>query len=93
MVEMDDTHTTDAALWQQRLRAPLVAWAMTAAQRPDRGLVIAQRDGALRLCRWAVARGAVAPLDLPAHVLFGLLAPDGRYIYFLADEKGSEVGH
>jgi dipeptidyl aminopeptidase/acylaminoacyl peptidase len=90
---MPDVFAGDDAPWKQRFRAPRIEWTMIAGAAPQRGLVISNRDGAYRLHRWDVATGELAALDLPPEVIFGLLSPDGRYVYYLSDERGSEIGH
>ncbi len=80
--------------WQQRFRVPqaltsAVAWASTSC-----GLAATNRSGVYQLYCWDVPTGRLTQLtDRPEGVVQGLLAPDGRYVYYFDDLQGKEIGH
>lgn len=82
------------ALWKERFRAPRVVWTQIAPANPTRGLVNTTTTGKYQLYAWDVFSGTLRQLTYkPAGILFGALSGDGRYVYYLDDEQGSEVGH
>ncbi len=84
----------DNAPWKERFRAPTVLGATLAEKAPTRGLAVTRTGGAYQLHAWDVPTGALTPLtDHPEGKLFGTLAPDGRYVYYLQDAGGNEIGH
>src|ERR687886_3027264 len=84
----------DAALWKQRFRAPVVLWTTIARNAPSAGLAVSNRSGAHQLYAWDVPTGDLTQLtDRPEGILFGILSPDGRYVYYRNDRQGSEIGH
>ncbi len=79
--------------WKDRAQAKLVSNTQFAALNPTRGLVTADHDGLPQLHAWDVTTGAFRPLtDKPGGVGFGLLSPDGAFVYYMDDTKGSEIG-
>ncbi len=86
--------TEDDAPWKARYRAPQIAGAMRAEQAPGRGLVVTNRSGSFQLCSWDTASGQLRQItDYPTGKSFGYLAPDGRWVYYLHDDGGNEIGH
>ncbi len=84
---------TSSGQWKQRLRAPATGGAQLAPLAPERGLVTKSHNGMPQLHAWSVPAGEFRPLtDKPSGVSFGLLSPDGSYVYYLDDTKGSEIG-
>jgi dipeptidyl aminopeptidase/acylaminoacyl peptidase len=84
----------DNARWKQRYRAPVVAWTQTAPSNPARGLVVNNTSGKYQLYAWDVPTGTLRQLtDRPAGILYGALSGDGRYVYYLDDKQGNEIGH
>lgn len=82
------------APWRQRYRTPVVAGSQVAHSDKSRGLAISNRDGVYQLYAWHVDSGDLRQItNAPAGVVFGGLSPDGKYIYYLRDEKGNELGH
>ena len=82
------------ARWKQRFRAPVVVWTQIAPANPTRGLAINNTSGRFQLYAWDVPSGALRQLtDRPAGILFGALSGDGRYVYYLDDKQGNEIGH
>lgn len=82
------------APWKQRYRATTIAAAQLARQNPVRGLVIGTGSGQYQLYAWALPENRLRQLTGPsAGVYFGTLSPDGRYIYYMQDDNGNEIGH
>ena len=81
-------------LWKERLRAPRLLWTQIAAQAPDRGIATSTQSGVSQIYAWDVPIGDLRPLtEKPGGVTFGLLSPDGCFLYFMDDAKGNETGH
>ena len=81
----------DAAPWKQRFRAPVVLWTTIARNAPTAGLAVSNRSGTYQLYACDVPTGELTPLtDRPEGILFGILSPDGRYVYYLDDRQGNE---
>ena len=91
---------TDEA-WEIRIRGPqLMALGLTsppiawAAQSPGRGVVLARTKGAVEVHAFDLA--ADPPLrqvtDRPYGTIDGAISPDGRWIFWLDDAAGDEVG-
>ena len=81
-------------LWKERVRAPRLFWAQIAASAPQCGIATSTQSGVPQIYAWDVPTGALRPLtDKPGGVTFGLLSPDGRFVYFMDDAKGNESGH
>jgi dienelactone hydrolase len=79
--------------WKHRFRAA-TAWGRTAPGAPDRGLAIGKWSGSYQLHAWEVATGQLRQLtDRPHGTFFGLLSPDGRFVYYLDDRQGNGLGH
>lgn len=88
------TPAIDTQAWKARFRTPVILWTAIARDRPDRGLVCSNRSGAYQLYAWDVASGKLSALtDVPDGVMRGVIDPDGRFVYYLADEGGNEIGH
>ncbi len=86
--------TSDTALWKQRFRTPAILWTQLAKTAPTRGLVASNKSGVYQLYAWHVPTGELTQLtDRPEGKLFGTLSPDGRYVYYLDDQLGNEIGH
>ncbi|HEU5342914.1 MAG TPA: prolyl oligopeptidase family serine peptidase [Ktedonobacterales bacterium] len=86
--------TSTPPLWQQRFRAPDILYTQLAAQEPTRGLVASNQSGVIQLYAWDVPTGHLRRLtDKPEGLALGSLSPDGRYIYYLEDQHGNEIGH
>jgi dipeptidyl aminopeptidase/acylaminoacyl peptidase len=85
---------TYSFLLQQRFRASSLAWAQLARQAPDYGLVSINASGVHQLYAWKTATGELKQLtDHTVGVGTGLISPDGRYVYYLDDQTGKELGH
>ena len=91
---LTDLQLDDKALWKQRFRAPVVAWAQIARANPTRGLAVTNSSGKYQLYAWDVPSGTLRQLsDWQAGLQYAEISGDGRYIYYLDDEQGDEIGH
>lgn len=80
--------------WRARFRVKTYPWSEVARRRPDRGLLVVDNH----LSAWEVDTGEIRPLVHRPHgvVLFAInrmIDPLGRWIYFLDDAGGNEIGH
>ena len=84
----------NSAPWKQRFRAPIIARARIARLAPTRGLVMSNQSGIYQLYTWDVPTGELRQLtDRFEGLLYGVISPNGRYVYCFADTKGNEIGH
>jgi dipeptidyl aminopeptidase/acylaminoacyl peptidase len=84
----------DATPWKQRFRTPVVLRTSIARNAPTAGLAVSNRSGVYQLYAWDVPTGGLTQVtDRPEGILFGILSPDGRYVYYLDDRQGNEIGH
>jgi dipeptidyl aminopeptidase/acylaminoacyl peptidase len=91
---LTDLQLDENARWKRRFRAPVVVWTRIAFANPTRGLAITNASGKYQLYAWDVPTGTLRQLtDRSTGVLFGELSGDGRYVYFLDDREGNEIGH
>ena len=82
------------AAWKERYRAASIAWAGVANLNPSRGLVCSNRGGIFQLHAWDVDNGTLRQLtDNETGVINGTLSADGRFVYYLRDDGGNEIGH
>ena len=82
------------APWEQRFRASAIAFSSIAIDAPGVGLVSSNRSGIPQLYRWDTSTGTLTQLTFdPDGRLVGRLSPDGRWVTWLADTKGNEIGH
>jgi dipeptidyl aminopeptidase/acylaminoacyl peptidase len=91
---LEELRVDDAAPWKQRFRAAIILWTQLAKAAPTRGLAVSNKSGVSQLYAWDVPTGELTQLtDQPEGKLFGLISPDGRYVYYLDDQQGNEIGH
>jgi hypothetical protein len=82
------------APWKRRFRAWSIASASVAAREPSRGLAATNRSGVQQIYAWDVQSGDLRQLTFkPAGKPAASLSPDGRFVYYLDDEQGNELGH
>jgi dipeptidyl aminopeptidase/acylaminoacyl peptidase len=82
------------APWKQRFRAWSVAAASVASREPSRGIATANRSGLYQIYAWDVPTGGLTQLTFAlAGKAMASLSPDGRFVYYLDDEQGNEIGH
>ncbi len=91
---MKALQTANDAIWKQRFRAPALLWTDVARAAPTRGLAVTNQSGVYQLYAWQVPAGQLRRLThRPSGKMSGLLSPDGRFIYYLDDQSGNEIGH
>lgn len=91
---LTDLQLDNNAPWKQRFRAPIVAWTQLAPANRVRGLSSNNTTGKYQLYAWDVPFDTLRQLtERPAGISFGVLSGDGRYVYYLDDEQGNEIGH
>jgi dipeptidyl aminopeptidase/acylaminoacyl peptidase len=84
----------DDAPWKKRYRAPAIAWAQLARSNNLRGLVTSTETGEYQLYAWNVRSGELRQLThRPEGTMFGIISPNGQYVYYLQDDGGNEIGH
>src|SRR5688500_6289098 len=85
----------NSAEWKERFRAPLIAWTQIANLNHDRGLVCSDKSGIYQLYAWNIPTGELTRLtDRPTGIIwYGAISPDGRYVTYLDDAQGNEIGH
>ena len=85
----------DSAPWRQRYRHQVLGYAYVAPTDPSRGIVQASWDGPeLQIYAWNIPTGDLRPLTHKHDTIsYAWLGPAGDFLYFLRDEKGSEIGH
>ena len=82
------------APWKQRFRLPQAIGTQLARAAPTRGLAVSNLSGVYQLYAWDVLTGDLRPLtSRPEGQLLGVLSPDGRFVYYLNDRMGNEIGH
>ncbi len=82
------------APWRERFEAP--AFLMTQVARLDstRGTAVSNESGIYQVYAWDVETNERRQLTHRAEgVIMHWLSPDGRYIYYLQDKQGNEIGH
>ena len=94
------------APWKRRFDASTILWARGVKGAPTRGIVASTKSGTYQWYAWDVPSGELSPLTkLPAEVLSRIapdglheeaiygISPDGRYLVYLKDEGGDDIGH
>ncbi|MBI9047182.1 MAG: S9 family peptidase, partial [Anaerolineaceae bacterium] len=90
---MTKDHTIEP-LWKQRFRTPSIAFAKLAAANPSRGVVTSNISGISQLYAWDTVTNSLHQITHePTGKLFGAISPNGKFIYYLKDEMGNELGH
>jgi dienelactone hydrolase len=80
--------------WKQRFRLPEVFGMQISRVDPQHGLLTSNVSGQYRLYAWNIPTGEqVCLTNKTEGVWFGVLSPDGRYVYYLDDQQGDEIGH
>ena len=79
---------------KRRFRAPAIILSTIAIDAPDVGLVTSNITGVPQLHRWDTRSGELTQLTFePGGRLIGRLSPDGRWVVWLRDTAGDEIGH
>src|SRR5512142_2258362 len=83
------------AIWKQRYRAPAIQYAGMAENAPERGIVWTNQSGTIQYHAWDVKTGRMTQLTHTpgGQSAFPHLSPDGKWIYYLKDVSGNEIGH
>lgn len=80
--------------WKDRFRARVVHWTVPAAGDRTRALAVSNRTGVSQLHAWDVASGRLTQLtDRPTGTVNGTISADGRWVHYLDDRLGDEIGH
>jgi dienelactone hydrolase/Tol biopolymer transport system component len=80
--------------WKTRFRVPIIRSLQVAAGAPERGLVASNVSGAFQLHALDVPSARLRALtNRSTGIAAGLLAPDGRFVYYHDDAGGNELGH
>jgi dipeptidyl aminopeptidase/acylaminoacyl peptidase len=91
---LKELRVDNAAPWKERFRAPVILWTQLAKAALRRGLAASNKSGIYQLYAWDVPTGELKQLtDRPEGILFGVISPDGRYVYYMDDKRGNEIGH
>jgi dipeptidyl aminopeptidase/acylaminoacyl peptidase len=91
--------TAKDALWKKRYYNGAIYYAgckqaMLASLAPERGIIINARSGTGQIYAWDVPAGTLRQVTQSQEGVFrGYISPDGRFIYYVRDEGGSERGH
>lgn len=81
-------------MWKERYRAMWLFDTQVCRHDPRRGVVIGTPSGTPQLYAWDTETGALRQLThRPLGVQSALLSPDGRDVYYFADDGGNEIGH
>ena len=85
----------DNAPWRQRFRCNSLSSVYVAPGNASRGIVHASYDGPeRRMYAWDIPTGDLRTLTQPDETpSYAWLGPAGEFLYFLQDDKGSELGH
>jgi dipeptidyl aminopeptidase/acylaminoacyl peptidase len=90
----DRADSTPATGWEARFRAPAILLSAIAPKDPTRGLVSTNLDGAVQIYAWATDSGELTQLTHdPNGRSVAELSPDGRWVCYLRDDGGNELGH
>ena len=80
--------------WKERFRARVVSWTEPARGRRDRALAASNRTGVTQLYGWDVGSTELRQLtDRPDGTPAGAISGDGRFVYYVDDRAGDELGH
>lgn len=82
------------APWKLRYRAKEIAVAQIARANPARGIVSQNESGNYQLYAWEIVSNTLRQLTFRPHgAVFGMISPDGCFVYLLEDDNGDEIGH
>ncbi len=91
---MKPLNLDESAPWKERYRTPWIAGSVIASRDPARGLVHSNESGRMQLYRWNVPANEREQLtSRPEGVQSYYFSPDGRFVYYLEDDHGNEIGH
>ena len=91
---MKPLNTSSDAPWKQRYRAPAVIGSQLATLNPQHGAVTSNQSGIYQVYSWDVPSGALTQIThQPTGLYRGYISADGRFITYLKDDHGNEIGH
>jgi dipeptidyl aminopeptidase/acylaminoacyl peptidase len=94
MVTTEDPGRITDDRWAARFRAPAILFSSIALDAPGIGLVATNITGVPQQHRWDPATGELTQLtSRPTGQLTARLSPDGRWVAWLEDDAGNEIGH
>ena len=80
--------------WKDRYRTKVVHWTVPAAANRRRALAGSNRTGVAQLYAWDLDSNALIQItDRPEGTIGGTISSDGRWVHFLEDRGGNEIGH
>ena len=80
--------------WQARFRARVVHWTLPATANRRRALAASNRSGITQLYGWNVGSSELTQLtDRPTGTSAGTISADGRWVHYVEDTSGDELGH
>lgn len=80
--------------WKQYYHNPTIFWTQVAKMNHEHGLVASNKSGVCQLYSWIIESGELTQItNKPNGVIFGELSPNGRFVYYLDDNNGNEIGH
>jgi Tol biopolymer transport system component/dienelactone hydrolase len=80
--------------WQARFRTRVVSWSVPAALNRERALAASNRSGVTQLYGWDVTNNTLSQLtDRPTGTTAGTISADGRWVHYVDDQAGDELGH
>lgn len=91
---LNELRVDNAAPWKQRFRTSRIFWTMLADGEPTRGLAASNLSNIVQLYAWDVPAGKLRQLTNRSQgQVFGVISPDGRFVYYHDDTAGNEIGH
>ncbi|GCE10707.1 S9 family peptidase [Tengunoibacter tsumagoiensis] len=85
-------HQQEPSEWKQRFLAPKILWVPPVSAKP--GVVyVLKSDRESQRYAWHVATGKFTLITIGPGGPYATLSPDGRYLYYLRDQQGNEIGH
>ena len=86
--------TDENTPWKKRFRASSINYSQVANNAPERGIAITNQEGIFQIYSWDLKTGTLEKRsDRPEGLLGAEISPDGRFIYYLDDQTGNEIGH
>lgn len=92
---IQELHTEENAPWKKRYRTPSVTVSQIAASNPEKGILAHNRSGTLQWYAWDITTNELQQITntLGGHTTFLTISPDSRWVYYLNDKQGNEIGH
>lgn len=91
---MKPLNLDENAPWKQRFRAPSILYSRPAYRNPQRGMVVTDKSGTYQVYAWETETGSLRQIThQPTGLWLGFISSDGKYLYYLKDDHGNELGH